>query len=46
MKVDKERVYWRTNKEWWTIVNGKYVLTDKATDRAKRSFDLFKTKKD
>ncbi len=45
MTGDKEALYWQTNPEWWTIVNNKYVLTDKATERAKESFKIFKGEK-
>lgn len=45
MTSDKESVYWKTNPEWWTIVNNEYVLTDKATERAKESFKIFEGEK-
>lgn len=45
MTGDKEALYWQTNPKWWTIVNNKYVLTDKATERAKESFKIFKGEK-
>ena len=42
MTADQERVYWKTNKEWYRInEQGKYELTEKATERAKASFALF-----
>ena len=45
MTGDMESVYWRTNPEWWNIVNNEYVLTDKATARARESFKIFKGEK-
>ena len=41
MTYDTEPLYWQTNKEWWKIVDGKFALTEKATERAKKSFELF-----
>lgn len=40
MTYDSELLYWRSNKEWYEIVGGKFVLTDKAPERAKESFKL------
>jgi len=39
-----EKMYWRTNRNWFKY-NSKtddFYLTDDASDRAKRSFDLWK----
>ena len=42
MTMNMENLYWQTNKEWYRINNeGKYELTEKATERAKNSFELF-----
>lgn len=42
MTADRENLYWRTNKAWYTInAEGEYELTESATERAKRSFALF-----
>lgn len=42
MTMNMENLYWQTNKEWYRINNkGKYELTEKATERAKKSFELF-----
>lgn len=45
MTANKEAVYWKTNPEWWYFDKEKneYVLTDKATERARRSFELATT---
>jgi hypothetical protein len=43
MTADREFMYWRSNKEWYRInENGCFELTDKATDRAKKSYELYK----
>lgn len=45
MTADKESLYWKTNKEWYFInESGEYELTDKAPERAKKSFELFNSK--
>lgn len=38
-----EMFYWRSNKEWYYIDKEKdeYVLTEKADDRVKQSFDMY-----
>lgn len=43
MSANKESVYWKTNPEWWYFdrEKDKFVLTDKATERARKSFELF-----
>ena len=44
MKESNERMYWHTNKNWYKY-NSKtddFSLTDAASDRAKRSFNLWK----
>lgn len=45
MTVNKERAYWRTNPEWYYWDNGVIKLTNKATERAKKSFELYRTPK-
>lgn len=39
----RESMYWSTNKEWYRIntVNDSVELTDKATERAVKSFELY-----
>lgn len=43
MTANREFMYWRTNKEWYRINSKKdcFELTDKATERAKRSFKMY-----
>jgi len=43
MTINKESVYWRSNPEWYKINREKdcFELTDKALERAKKSFELF-----
>jgi len=38
-----ESVYWKTNKDWYRIDEdkGEYILTEKATERATKSFALY-----
>ena len=44
MTANMESMYWRTNKDWYTVDdNGNYHLTEKAPDRAKESFKLYNT---
>jgi hypothetical protein len=47
MTANKERLYWKSNKEWYTIDFEKddFVLTEKAPERAIRSFELWKNGK-
>jgi len=46
MTANKESVYWKTNKEWYKINDaGEYELTEAATERAKKSFELYNSKK-
>ncbi len=46
MTLDKERFYWNSNPEWWFIGDdGEYHLTEKAPERAKKSFEEAKTSK-
>lgn len=44
MSANREILYWRKDKAWYKYDNDKkmYELTDKATDRAKASFELWK----
>ena len=46
MTSDKERLYWKTNKEWYRINREKdcFELTEKAPLRAQKSFDLYNKK--
>ena len=43
MTIDKEPLYWRTNKEWYRVNREKdcYELTDKAPERAQKSFEMW-----
>lgn len=46
MTANKESVYWKTNKEWYRINSeGRYELTEKAPERAIKSFELYTSKK-
>ena len=38
MKRNSTRIFWMTDPSWYTIVDGKFQLTDMAPERAKRSF--------
>lgn len=38
MTRDMFRIYWMTNKDWYTIVNGEFELTPEAPPEARRSF--------
>lgn len=44
MTANQEPMFWRTNKEWYKINRKKdcFELTDKAPERAKKSFELYK----
>ena len=44
MSGNTELLYWRKDKSWYRYDEDKdmYELTDKATDRAKASFELWK----
>ena len=44
MTANKELIYWRTNSDWYRFNHEKdcFELTDKATERAKKSFELYK----
>jgi len=45
MTANKESVYWKTNKEWYRVNSeGRFELTELATERAKKSFELFNSK--
>lgn len=45
MTANKESLYWKSNKEWYTInKEGNYELTKHAPERAKKSFELFNSK--
>lgn len=39
----QDNLYWRSNRDWWYFDREKneYFLTDKAPERARRSFELF-----
>lgn len=46
MTMNMENLYWQTNKEWYRINNeGKYELTEKATERAKKVLNYLWAKK-
>ena len=38
MTRDMKRIFWMTNKEWYTCKNGKFELTPQAPPEAQRSF--------
>ncbi len=44
MTANMEFMYWRTNKEWYTINREKdcFELTEQAPERARKSFELYK----
>ena len=43
MSGDKEPFFWHSNPEWYRInEQGEYELTEKAPERARRSFELAK----
>lgn len=43
MKKHSERIYWLTDKSWYTInKNQEFELTDLAPERAKKSFEMWK----
>lgn len=43
MTANTEPMFWMSNKEWYKINKEKdcFELTDKATERAKKSFELY-----
>lgn len=44
MTSDREMFYWESNPEWYrTGPDGKIELTEKATERAKKSFEICST---
>lgn len=47
MTTNKESLYWKTNKEWWTINHEAdcFELTEKAPERARESFKLYNKEK-
>lgn len=47
MTANQEPLYWKTNQEWYRINKQKdcYELTEKAPERAKKSFELYNSKK-
>ena len=48
MSAYREYAYWKTNKDWYRINWEKdcYELTDKAPERAVKSFELYKNSED
>ena len=42
MTTDMESIYWMRNKEWYRVTDSGFVLTDKAPERARKSFELHK----
>lgn len=46
MTMNKEAVYWRSNKAWYRInSDNEYELTKAAPERARKSFEIFKNGK-
>ena len=46
MTFDRELFYWESNPEWYRVNEaGQFELTDKAPERAVRSFNLAKTQR-
>ena len=46
MTLNREPLYWMSNKEWYRVnKEGRFELTEKATERAKASFELFRNGK-
>jgi len=45
MTANKEMMYWKTNPEWYRTnpKTGKRELTEKAPERARKSFELCNT---
>ena len=44
MSTDKEALFWESNPEWYRITeDGNYELTEKAPERARKSFEIYKT---
>lgn len=43
MTLSRESTYWETNPEWYRFnkQDNNYELTDKAPERARKSFELF-----
>ncbi|MDK8649728.1 hypothetical protein QP849_04830 [Alloscardovia omnicolens] len=40
--VDPDAMYWMKNQSWWAEdENGEYILTDEATEKARKSFERF-----
>ncbi|OFQ96954.1 hypothetical protein HMPREF2909_00975 [Alloscardovia sp. HMSC034E08] len=40
--VDPDVMYWMKNHSWWTEdENGEYILTDEATEKARKIFRAF-----
>jgi len=48
MRACKESIYWKTNKEWYCFDYEKdeYILTNKAPERAIKSFELYNNSED
>jgi len=47
MTANKEIIYWQSDEEWYTYDEelSKYLLTDKAPERAIKSFEAYREKK-
>lgn len=46
MTSSQESVYWKTNKAWYFVNDkGNYELRKDAPERAKKSFELFMSRK-
>ena len=42
MTLSDEKLYWNKNKEWYRINDeGEYELTEKAPEKAKKSFEIW-----
>ena len=40
MTMDRELFYWQSNPDWYRVnSDGKYELTEKAPERARKSFE-------
>lgn len=42
MTTNMESVYWMRNEEWYKITEKGFILTEKAPERARKSFELYK----
>lgn len=44
MTANQEPLFWKSNKEWYRVnrVKDCFELTDKAPERARKSFEMYK----